>query len=276
MSIIKVEVVNRQGNLLTLPLDDIAGGFIVKEIQGLDPVQATLVSSNFATLDGEEYQSSSLEKRNIHIILEYNPDYTLDQTVRGLRKQLYPYFRPKSPITLKVYMTDGLIVQIDGRVETMEAPLFTATPTVDVSIVCFKPDFINPTPVVITGLSTSDATPTSFDVDGSEDTGIELTLTVTRATMSEFTVYHTPPGGSVVTLQVTAALVLDDVVRIDTRPGSKAATLTRASNTTSLLYAVSPQSIWTTLENGTNQIRVYTTGTGCPATVQYYNRYGGL
>ena len=276
MSIIKVEVTNRQGNLLTLPLEDISGGFIVKDIQGLDPVQATLVSSNFATLDGEEYQSSSLEKRNIHILLEYNPDYTLDQTVRGLRQQLYPFFRPKSPITLKFYMTDGLVVQIDGRVETMEAPLFTNEPSIDISILCFKPDFINPTPVVVTGFSTSDTTPTVVDVDGTEDTGIELVLTVTRATMSEFTVYHTPPGGSVVTLQVTAALILDDVVRIDTRPGSKEAILTRSSTPSSILYAVSPQSNWITLENGSNELRVYTSGTGCPASIQYYNRYGGL
>jgi len=276
MSIIKVEVTNRQGSLLTLPLEDISGGFIVKDIQGLDPADATLVSSNFAAMDGEEYQSSSLEKRNIRFQLEYNPDFGTNQTIRDLRKQLYRYFMPKSPIVLKFYMTDGLIVEIAGRVETMEAALFTAEPAVDISIVCFKPDFINPTPVVLTGLLTSDTSPQVFTVDGTEDTGIELTLTVTRATMSDFTVYHKPPGSNVQTLDITAALVLNDVVKIDTRPGSKAVTLTRSSVTTSILYAKSVQSVWTTLESGANEIRVYTTGTGCPVSIQYYNRYGGL
>jgi len=265
MSIIKVEVTNRQGSLLTLPLEDISGGFIVKDIQGLDPADATLVSSNFAAMDGEEYQSSSLEKRNIRFQLEYNPDFGTNQTIRDLRKQLYRYFMPKSPIVLKFYMTDGLIVEIAGRVETMEAALFTAEPAVDISIVCFKPDFINPTPVVLTGLLTSDTSPQVFTVDGTEDTGIELTLTVTRATMSDFTVYHKPPGSNVQTLDITAALVLNDVVKIDTRPGSKAVTLTRSSVTTSILYAKSVQSVWTTLESGANEIRVYTLVLGAPS-----------
>ena len=57
----RVEVRNDHGNLLNLSLQEILGGFIVEEIQGLDPVAATIVSSSFAQLDGEQYQSSRRE-----------------------------------------------------------------------------------------------------------------------------------------------------------------------------------------------------------------------
>jgi hypothetical protein len=53
-----VEVRTIQDNLLALSLDDPSSGFIIEEIEGLDPVKASVVSSSFATMDGEQYQFS--------------------------------------------------------------------------------------------------------------------------------------------------------------------------------------------------------------------------
>ena len=39
-----IQAINAQGELLSLPLDDISNGFSVEDIDGLDPVKATIVS----------------------------------------------------------------------------------------------------------------------------------------------------------------------------------------------------------------------------------------
>src|SRR5262245_38075871 len=120
----KVEVRPVSGLLLTLELDDATSGFIVQDIDGLDPVKATIVSSTFANLDGAQFQSSKREPRNIVMTLGLEPDY-INQSVRDLRSALYPFFMPKSFISMRFFMSDGLTVDISGYVESMETSLFS-------------------------------------------------------------------------------------------------------------------------------------------------------
>ena len=271
----KVEVRTKQGNLLSLQLDDISDGIIVEEIEGLDPVNATLVSSDFAGLDGAQYQSGRRETRNIKIKLSLDPVDPGVTPVRSLRNRLYNFFMPKTEIDLRFIMIDGLAVDIHGVVDDFKSPMFAQNPEVDVSITCFDPDFVDPTPVLVTGMFTSDGSPRLVTYDGTVDTGIKLVLNVNR-TLTEFTVYHTPPNDDIRTMQFVAPLVAGDVLTISTVTGDKGATLTRGGVTTSILYAISPQSIWTELVHGVNALRVYAEGTGIPLTIQYTERYGGL
>lgn len=269
----KVEARTPQGSLLTFLLDDPSNGFVVKDIDGLDPVKANLVSSSFALIDGEQYHSGRREARNIIIKLDLKPDY-VTTSARGLRDILYDYFSPKSEVALRLYDGD-LVVNISGRVETCECPIFTQEPSADISIVCFSPDFVENETEEFSGNSTSGTTETTVTYVGNVDVGFEFTLNVNR-TLGEFTIYHRKPDGSLVQLDVEASLVSGDTVKIDTITGEKAATLIRSGVESSLLYAVSPQSTWTQLTKGDNTFRVYATGAAIPYTVDYINRYEGL
>ncbi|ATN93669.1 minor tail protein [Streptomyces phage Scap1] len=270
-----VEVRTRQGDLLSLPLEDDSSGFRVAEIEGLDPVKATLVSSSFANMDGEEYQSSRREPRNIKLQIELDPDPETD-TVYGLRKQIYKFFMPKSEVSFRFYMSDGLEVDIVGRVETCESALFTQEPAVDISVMCFKPDFYELTPELVEGTTTSGETPITIEYAGNIETGIQLTLNVDR-TLPEFSVFHVPPNDETVQLDFDSdPLEPGDVLTISTVRGSKGAILTRAGVESSVLYGISPQSKWIELQPGTNTIRVYAEGADIPLTIQYINKYGGL
>lgn len=271
----KVEVRTQQGNLLSLQLDDISRGFIVQEVKGLDPVKANLVSSGFAGLDGEQYQSSRRETRNITMQLGLAPDPASGDSVRDLRKQLYNFFMPKSEVYLRFYMEDGLDVDIVGRVESLETAMFTQEPAVDISMICFDPDFYDPTPIQVTGFLTTDEFAKYFEYEGTTETGIKIVLNVDR-TLTEFTVYHRLPSDEIVTMQFAAPLVAGDVLTISTVSGDKGATLTRAGSSTSILYGISPQSRWFELVPGRNGLRVYAVGAAMPATVEYTNKYGGL
>lgn len=270
----RVEVHTRQGSILDLPLDDPSGGIIVTDIEGLDPVNATLVSSSFANVDGEQYHSARREKRNIKLKLGLEPDY-VTTSVSDLRKRLYAYLMPKAEVMLRFLMTDGQQVDIWGRVESNEAPQFVQEPAADVSILCFNPDFFDPTIVNFSGTTTSTTTETLLTYDGTVETGFLFTLLVNRS-MTGFTIYHRPPDGSLRLVDFAAPLVAGDELLISSVTGAKGAFLTHLGSDSSVLYGISPQSPWLQLENGVNGLRVYASGAGVPYTIQYTTKYGGL
>lgn len=270
----KVEVRTAQGGFMSFPLDDISNGYSVEDIAGLGPVKATLISSSFAKLKGAQFNSSKRETRNIVLTLGFQPDYVTN-SVRSLRDQLYSFFMPDSEVSLRFYDDEGLTVDTAGHVETCEPTIFTQDPGVVISIVCFDPDYLGLDPVVLTGSSTSTTTETLVTYDGSVATGIVFVLNVNR-TLTEFTIYHRPPDGTLRSMDVAAALVAGDVVTISTVPGSKSATLVRTGTTSSILYGVSSQSNWMQLARGDNNIRIYATGAAIPYSITYTDRYGGL
>lgn len=275
MTLQLIEVRSPSGDLLSLPLLDIESGYLVEDVLGLDPVKATVVSSSFATIDGSEFQSVSRENRNVLLKVALEPDPATD-TVRGLRANLYKFLMPKSQVSLRFITVDELEVDVVGRVESFEAPLFTKEPSVSVSIICFDPDLIDVAPVTLEGETVSDATETLVEYAGSVNSGLQLVVNVDRD-LTEFTIYHRAPDGTIRTLDVSAELENGDVVTISTVRGDKYANLLRASTTSSLLYGVSPQASWVEFEpGGDNFIRVYAEGDEIPYTLTYLNRYGGL
>lgn len=270
----KVEVRTDQGNLMTLSLTNPTNGYIVKNIDGLDPVKATMVSSSFAGLEGEQYQSSRRDKRNIVFKLGLEPDYSVN-AVRDLRNGLYSFFMPKINVYLRFYMEGLTPFDIVGKVESLDSPLFTKDPEATISILCFDSDFYNPTPVSVSGSTVSTSSTTGISYAGSIETGITLTMNINRS-LSEFIVYNTPADNIMQQLSFSSSLVNGDILKISTTPGSKSVRLTRGTSTTSVLYGVSPQSSWISLEPGVNQFRVYAAGAAIPYTIEYTNKYGGL
>lgn len=269
-----VEARTPQGTLLSLPLDDISSGITVEDIEGLDPVKATIVSSGYASRDGVQYQSSRREARNIKITLGLEADYIMS-SIRELRKQLYGFFLPKSPVSLRFYDSEGLTVDIPGRVESCDTPLFTDKPSVDVSIICFDSDFLDTSPTEISNSTVSGASDSIVQYAGDIGTGFIFTLNVDRD-LTEFTIYNRPPDDVTRTLDFAATLQVGDVLTISSVSGSKEITLTRSGVDTSLLYGMSPQSSWIEFFPGENHYRVYAEGDAIPYSISYITHYGGL
>jgi hypothetical protein len=270
----QVEVRTTQGDLLILPLDDVSAGLILEQIEGLDPVKATLVSSSFARLDGEQYHSSRRETRNLKFRLGLEPDYIVD-SVQDLRQRLYTFFMPKSEVILTFRDSNNSSVVIRGRVETFETPFFTKEPAVDISIICFDPDFIDNTQILLSSGTVATEVETLIDYEGSVDSGLVFILNADRA-ISEFTIYQRSSGGLLKQLDFSAPLIAGDQLIINTVPGIKGAWRTRSGTQSSVLYGISPQSSWITLTPGDNYLRVYATGVAIPFNISYNRRYGGL
>lgn len=271
----QVEITNSQGLTLILPIEDTSAGYLIKDIQGLDPVTAEIVSSPFANLDGEQEQSSRRGKRNIIFKLGYTT-----QAIRELRRKLYGFFMPKSKIRLRFYMEelDMFFVEINGTVESCLSPLFVKDPEATISILCVNPDFYEVDEVSWHFNSTSGGTYSQVVYEGDVDTGYTLTMDVDR-TLTNITLwYRTDLNGDVnsMVLNFPTALAAGDTLTISTVSGSKGIYRTRSGSKTSILYSLDPASGWASLFQGINYVRMSSGGAPIPYTIAYTNKYGGL
>lgn len=272
--ITKVDVTNGQGALLSLSLDDPSSGYLIKDIGGLGPVKANIVTSRFAGVDGEPQQSTSRDGRDITFQIDFEPDY-VTQSVWDLRQRLYGWFMTKAKVSLRFWLSNGLYVDTNGTVEVFDPEIFTDEPNASLTIRCPLPDFVDPTVVTFSGNTVATTVASTIDYLGSTDTGILFTLNVNRA-LTEFSIFNTPSDGVARKLTFITTLQAGDVVQIQTIRGAKFATLTRASVVSSLVYAIAPGSNWIELMQGPNQFRVYAVGAAIPYTVKYTSKYGGL
>ncbi|QPX62490.1 minor tail protein [Arthrobacter phage Truckee] len=269
----KVEIVNAHGETLVLPLGDYSNGYLVKPIDGLDPVKANIVSSSFANIDGEQHQSSRREARNI--LMKLGLKMGQAGSVGSLRAQLMRFFMPKAKIRLSFFREDGPDVYIDGVVETFNCPQFVKEPEATISIMCHRPDFIDPVIYDVSDVTTFDVNEREVIYEGSVETGFEFRLFVDRS-ISQFVIYQRSSDETINQMLFAEPLIAGDVLTISTVAGNKHATLTRNGSDSSLLYGVSPDSSWLNLFPGPNYIRVYAEGAAIPYTITYNSKVGGL
>lgn len=269
----KVEVsTNLVGTKLVLPLIGTNQPFLIKDIEGLDPVKANIVSSSFSTLDGTQYQSSRRESRTIIFKLGLDISHG---PIKLLRKFLYRYLMPKSVVSLRFHDSDGTYVDISGMVETCVVPLFAEEPEATISVFCFDSDFYTPMPVVVEGATTFTEKEVAIDYDGDVESGVKLRMVLNRI-IDNFKVYHRLPDQSIRILEFNSTLIHGDVLEISTVSGNKFAYRLRAGKTDSVLDGITPFSSWLELAPGLNHIRVYSKGMPLPYTIDYTSKYGGL
>lgn len=274
--ITKIEARTSGGTLLTMQLLDYSEGFTVENVDGLDPVDATLVYSDFAGQDLAAFQSARRGNRDLILTLGFEPNWALT-TPAALRRRLYNFFMPKSQVKLRFYQDDAPTVEIAGRVEKNATPRFTKEADATITVVCEDSNFVDLTARNFTGYTTADtvATPCSYPDSGTVETGFLFTMPITR-TINGFTIFNTPADNVQRSFPFLAPMVAGDVVKISTVPGNKFVTLTRAGVDSSLMYGVSPSANWLNLFPGLNNIRVALAGSVMSWEIDYMTKYGGL
>jgi hypothetical protein len=270
----RVEFTTKNGNKLAIPFYDGAEGFFFNSVEGIDPVDAVIVSSSFANVDGEQYQSSRRGSRNL--VFKMGVDVSqVHGSVTQLRRNLMGLLMPKSEVTLRFFSDDFPAVDIVGIVETFDWPLFVQEPEVTLSIICHQSDFVDLMTVAAVDTTTPTLENTLIDYPGSVETGFRFYMLAPRA-LDGFTIYHRSSSGTLSSLEFDYSLLAGDLVDISTISGEKEVMLTRANTRSSIMYAKSPTSNWIELSPGLNYVSVVAEGAPIEYTLEYVNRYGGL
>lgn len=251
----------------------------IRNIEGLGPVKADIVSTGFASGRGELYQGSTTPKRNIVLTLGLNPNWD-DQTVSSLRQLLYAYLMPEQWCKLRFFSDHLPTCDIEGYVESFEPNMFSEDPEVQVSIINPKPDFIDVDATLLTGMVDDGTFETVFTYLGSVATGFELRIEITPANVAytgsfiitnvglEEQAFAVDP----VTINVAKYFKLNSV-----RNSKRASNIAVADGaSTNLLAQVTTDSVWPEIVPGENVLTVVGEETDLLWTLAYFNRFGGL
>jgi len=250
----------------------------VANIDGLDPVTASVNTSPLGSVDGTAYVGSDVPSRNIVMTVRPNPDWDT-WTYESLRKLLYAYFMPKRLVKLMFLSDDRVPVQIEGYVESVQANLFSKTPEVQVSIICPDPYFTSVDPVVVTGVTVRPGGVfQTIDYDGTIETGFNVEVTyvsgaapatigiqIGNPLISFFNVTGTVGATSV--FEMNSVQMQKYVQNVDLNTGVISSLLSKV---------VQEGSAWPTLQPGENEFSVITNAGVQDWTLTYYERYGGL
>lgn len=281
--ITKIEIFSAQLGVSELSLGGPLAGddpVHIRDVQGLGPVKAEIATTPFATSDGVLFQGASIGARNIVLTMGFNPAWEDDQTISSLRQILYGYLLPKAWTKLRFHSDDLPVVDIEGYVESLEPNIFSQDPEMTCSIICPKPDFIDPDAILITGTVDDGTIENEIEYIGTVPTGIELRVQNTVANIA-----YTGP------LLVNINNDDDEFFQIDPvtidADGyfklSSIANMKRAQNVdplddsvTNLLTHVTAISGWPRLRPGTNILTVVAEENDQAWTLAYFNRFGGL
>lgn len=275
----QVDILADNGRELSLPLSEVSSGIVLANIQGLDPVKANIVSSEYAMLDGTRFQAARRESRNIILQMGLDSRYG-GPSVTDNRHELYRVFMPKTQVRMTFTLAGKPPVQSTGYVEVVSAPSFAKNPSFGVSIICDDPDFIDPEPKMQAGEGFAYGLQL-YDIEyiGSVSSGIQLELGMNQsATGQGFEFKQVTPWGDTRSLIFQTPLLGGDTIIIKTHPGEKEVLVRRGGTETSILYGLDPQSEWPLLEPGLNQVGARVTGDTQQSyyEVFWHDRYGGL
>lgn len=251
---------NKYGETLTLTGAE--DRWQISDIDGLGPVQAGVIVTDLAGLDGARFNMSKLQTRNIVITLHLRGD------VEANRLALYRFARTKELCTF--YFTNGARnVYAQGYIETADVGLFERKEQMQISIICPDSYFrsVQETSAELTYYVNMFEFPFAIDYDdpvefseyigfvgvplvnnSETETGLVFKITCLQP-ISTFTITDTTTGEF---MTVSHPFLEGDVITINTNMGQKSLRLLRGGVDSNIFYALDIASKFLQLAVGEN------------------------
>lgn len=277
---------NKAGQQLTFGMNS---PFTISEIQGLNPPEATINTSQIALMDGGKFNSAKVNMRSINVA------FAIEYEAAKHRIEVFKVLRSKQYVKL-YYKGQYRNVFIEGYISKIGISYFAKKQIVTCSILCPSP-FFKEAQEIVDDLSniisafhfpfSSTATPQlvfsyinneigiSVDNEGDVECGLVIEL-YARQAVSNPKIYNYITQEYI---GVKYSMQQLDVITIDTRQGQKSVKLLRGGVETNLFNYVMEGSTWLQLppEGGTF---VYEVGTGqaeeLSVTFRHWNLYEGV
>lgn len=278
---------NKQGNQLTFGQNS---PFTISEIQGLNPPDATINTSEIALMDGAKYNSAKVNMRQIMIA------FAIENSASYNRIEVYKVLKSKQWIKL-YYTGDYRNVYIEGYIQSIHIEYFAMKQIVTCTILCPSPFFneaqemVNELDAIVDAFHfpfSSTAEPQI--VFGYYDEITDITITnegdVTCGIIIELyarKAVSNPKIYNYITQEfigLNYAMLAGDLITIDTRQGKKSVTLLRNGVESNIFNSLMKNSTWLQLEAGDN-VFVYQVGEGSQTydllvTFNHFNLYEGV
>lgn len=257
------------------------------KVTGLTPPVATIYSHSLPTSDGDKYNRSRTEKRNI--VLIFAPSVSPENG----RMKIYNIFKIKRYIKL-YFKTKNRDVYTEGYIETIDGDLFENPQKIQISIICHYPYFKQKDDVITSFTTVNSFFEFPFAI---EEEGIEFSESVSMVEKKiyndsdnevgiiieleavgrclEPTIYNRSTGKS---FSFKADLFTGDRVVINTNPGQKSIKLYHEGVESNIINNIHFGSKWLDLQVGEN-IFTYTCAEGVDNLRMSFKTnlaYGGL
>ena len=282
------KVENNRNNILTLT--QIESVYQIIGISGLNPPNAQINTSLTSGLDGSQFNSSSLNERNIVLTIKINGD------VEKNRINLYKFFRIKEWCKF-YYKNSTRDVYIEGYVESVDVDLFTNNEIMQISIICPNPYFKNAEEIIDDiskvlsafefpfAINTSQPIPFSnIDIskitnvynNSESETGVIIEIDV-LGIVNTIQIRDTQTGK---TFTLNYNFIENDKIIIDTNKGNKSVKLIRNAQTINLFTSMKKGSTFFQLDIGDNLFS-YLADNGLSdefvfVRFKHYTLYGGV
>lgn len=234
--------------------------YVIEDITGIDPPEATINTTRNANADGSVYNSSYVNNRQIIITIAINAP------AEENRLLLYKYFKSKYGIRL-YYTNDTRDVYIDGYVQKISVSYFSKKQIAQITIICPDPMFNAKDSEIVDFSSVKDLFTFPFTIETPIPFGeilIEQEINIPNTGDVEsgfiFTIHalgtlSTPKLINADTLeyfQVNKALAVGDEIVINTKKKQKSVTLISDGVSTNLIGYIESGSTWFELHPGDN------------------------
>ena len=246
---------NKHGDQLTFGM---GSPFTIQEIQGLNPPEADIYTSQTALIDGAKYNGGKVRMRQLNIA------FAIEYSASANRIEVYKVLKSKQEVRM-YYSGDYREVYIDGYVQSIDISYFNMKQVVTCSILCPSPYFMaaqtvineiknivsvfhfpfssTAEPQIVLGYFSNDVGVT-VENDGDIECGMIIEL-YARSPVTNPKIFNYITQEFI---GVNYTMETADLITIDTRKGYKTVTLLRRGEEINIFNYVMQNSTWLQLE----------------------------
>lgn len=263
--------------------DDPRARYKVRQIIGLDAEEIIPKfygwGLNAQSYSESRFYSFNMNERVIVMRIVLNPQFQLDESYSDIRDELYRAISATRAGKIDLHFKSGAttVSHIYGLITRFEAPYFSKTPEVQLTISCEDPMFRALNPVIYSpselpttnpvriadSLSTS---PHGFEMQMTFDGALDALVIQDEATLPNWKFTVTPSTG----------FLIGDVLHFSSEYSSKHLYLQRGQNTIQLVDKISPSSVWPIIFPGDNNFHFVGIDKFNWDTLNFYASYWGV
>ena len=233
--------------------------YLARSILGLDAPDIISKFYGFSTTNRDRLYDFSMDPKEVVIRVVLRPQKAIGETYSSLRDRLYRAISSYRGGEIDIRFNTGVawFAYLRGIISKFEAPLFSKSPEVQLTINCEDP--------IIRGFNashlTQDSSPSGLepfvvvDALSTAPHGFQIEVTLTDD-MSSFAIVDRLAIGPAADWEFRLVYPFEtgDIINVNSQTGERAVTVKRGTDITPIADRIAPDSVWPILFPGTNYL----------------------